>query len=152
AINRSGFDLDKILQILVSTAARLCNVGPVGIFFREDDVYRYWTGKNVTDAYREHEMRAAISAGRGTLVGRAAMEQRGVQILNAVEDPEYEDKKAARVENLHSMLGVPLLRDGEMVGVFALARNHVEPFSESEIRLVSTFANQAVIAIDSARL
>lgn len=152
AINRSSFDLRAIVQMMVRTAARLCNTGPAGMFLLEGDVYRYWTGQNVTERYREHEMHGAIRAGRGTIVGRAAMEKRVVQIIDALEDLEYEDKEAARVENLHSMLGVPLLRDGELIGVFALARTHVEPFTESQIRLVSTFANQAVIAIDSARL
>jgi two-component system NtrC family sensor kinase len=152
AINRSGFDLDKILQIVVSTAARLCRVGPAGIFLLEGDVYRFRAGQNLTELYLEHEKRTEIRAGLGTVVGRAAMERRSVQILDALEDAEYEDKEAARVETLHSMLGVPLLRDGELIGVFALARNYVEPFSESQVKLVSTFANQAVIAIDSARL
>ena len=151
AINRSSFDLRAIVQMMIRTAARLCKTGPAGMFLLEGDVYRYWTGQNVTERYREHEMHGAIRAGRGTIVGRAAMEKRVVQITDALEDSDYEDKEAARVENLHSMLGVPLLRDGELIGVFALARTHVEPFTESQIRLVST-ANQAVIAIDSARL
>ena len=152
AINRSGFDLPKLLQIVLSTAARLCNVGPAEMFLLEGDVYRHWAGQNLTEAYGQHERRAAIRAGRGTVVGRAAMEKRVVQILDALEDAEYEDKDAARDENLRSMLGVPLLRDGDLIGVFALARNFVEPFSESQVNLVSTFANQAVIAVDSARL
>jgi signal transduction histidine kinase len=75
-----------------------------------------------------------------------------VQIIDALEDVEYEDKEAASDNNYRSMLGVPLLRNGEPIGVFALARTHVEPFSESQIKLVSTFANQAVIAIEGARL
>jgi two-component system, NtrC family, sensor kinase len=152
SINRSSFDLSAIVQMMVSTATRLCNAGPAGIFLLEGDIYEYWTGLNVSDVWREHERQAAIRAGRGTLVGRTAIEKRVVQILDALEDREYEDKEAARVENLHSMLGVPLMRDEEVIGVFALARNHVEPFAESQIRLVSTFADQAVIAIESARL
>jgi signal transduction histidine kinase len=152
SINRPSFDLSAILQIMVRTAARLCDAGPAEFFLLEGDVYKYWTGQNVTEAYRQHEKQAAIRAGRGTIVGRVAMEKRIVQIIDALEDLEYEDKEAARIENLHSMLGVPLLRDGQPIGVFALARSHVAPFSESQIRLVSTFANQAVIAIENARL
>jgi GAF domain-containing protein len=152
ALNRSAFDLDSILQMMVRTAARLCKTGPAVIFLREGDVYRYWTGQSITDAYREHERMAAIRPGRGTVVGRVAMTGSVVQIADALSDPEYEDKAAARADNLRTMLGVPLLRNGQPVGVFSLARNYVEPFTDSQIRLVTTFANQAVLALESARL
>ena len=152
AINRSGFDLDEILQTLVSAAARLCKTGPADIFLLEGDVYRFRAGQNLTEAYREHEKRAEIRAGLGTLVGRVALKKRVVHIADALEDIDYEDKRAASANNFRSMLGVPLLRNGEPVGVFALARTRVEPFSESQTRLVSTFASQAVIAIENARL
>jgi two-component system, NtrC family, sensor kinase len=152
ALNRSAFDLDSILQMMVGTAARLCKTGPAVIFLREGDVYKYWTGQSITDAYREHEKMAAIRPGRGTVVGRVAMTGSVVQIADALSDPEYEDKAAARADNLRTMLGVPLLRNGQPVGVFSLARNYVEPFTDSQIRLVSTFANQAVLALESARL
>jgi class 3 adenylate cyclase/putative methionine-R-sulfoxide reductase with GAF domain len=152
AINRSGFDLDEILQTLVSTAARLCKTGPADIFLLEGNVYRFRAGQNLTEPYLEHEKRAEIRAGLGTLVGRVALRKGVVQIADALEDIDYEDKEAASTNNLRSMLGVPLLRNGEPIGVFALARTRVEPFSKSQIRLVSTFANQAVIAIENARL
>jgi two-component system, NtrC family, sensor kinase len=152
AINRSGFDLDKILQIMVTTAARLCKAGPSGIFLLEGEVYIFRAGQKLSDAYREHEKRARIRAGRGMLVGRVALEKGVVQIVDALEDAEYEDKEAASANNYRSMLGVPLLREGEPIGVFALARTYVEPFSESQVKLISTFASQAVIAIDNARL
>jgi adenylate cyclase len=152
AINRSGFDLDEILQTLVSTAARLCKTGPADIFLLEGNVYRFRAGQNLTEPYLEHEKRAEIRAGLGTLVGRVALRKGVVQIADALEDIDYEDKEAASTNNLRSMLGVPLLRNGEPIGVFALARARVEPFSKSQIRLVSTFANQAVIAIENTRL
>ena len=114
--------------------------------------YRFRVGQNLTEAYREHEKRAEIRAGLGTLVGRVALEKGVVHIMDALEDIEYEDKEAASANNFRSMLGVPLLRDGEPVGVFALARTRVEPFSESQTRLVSTFADQVVIALDNVRL
>jgi adenylate cyclase len=152
AINRSGFDLDEILQTLVSTAARLCKTGPADIFLLEGNVYRFRAGQNLTEPYLEHEKRAEIRAGLGTLVGRVALRKGVAQIADALEDIDYEDKEAASTNNLRSMLGVPLLRNGEPIGVFALARTRVEPFSKSQIRLVSTFANQAVIAIENTRL
>ena len=152
AISRVGFDLDTVLLTLVSTAARLCNAGPAQIFRRDGDVYRYAASQILEPGYREIEERAEIRAGRGTIVGRAALEKRAVQILDAWIDPEYEAKDAAKVGNVRTMLAVPLLRDGEPVGAFALARNHVEAFSDTQIKLVSTFADQAVIAIENARL
>ncbi len=152
AINRSDFDLDKILQIVVSTAARLCRTGPADIFLLEGDVYRFRAGQNLSEAYREQEKRAEIRPGLGTLVGRVALKKGVVHIIDALDDIDYEDKEAASTNNFRSMLGVPLLRDGEPIGVFALARTRVEPFSESQTRLVTTFANQAVIAIENARL
>jgi two-component system NtrC family sensor kinase len=152
AINRSGFDLDEILQTLVSAAARLCKTGPADIFLLEGDVYRFRAGQNLTEAYREHEKRAEIRAGLGTLVGRVVLKKGVVHIADALEDIDYEDKGAASANNFRSMLGVPLLRNGEPVGVFALARTRVEPFNESQIRLVSTFASQAVIAIENVRM
>jgi two-component system, NtrC family, sensor kinase len=152
AISRSTFDLDAILNSLVNTAARLCNAGPAQIFRRDGEVYRYAVSRNVEPAYREREQKATIRPGRGTVIGRALLEKRPVQIVDALEDPEYDDKEAARIGNLHTMLAVPLLRDGEPVGAFALARNEVEPFTDSQIKLVSTFADQAVIAIENVRL
>jgi two-component system NtrC family sensor kinase len=152
ALNRSAFDLESILQMLLRTAARLCKTGPAVIFLLEGDVYRYWTGQNITDAYREHERGSAIRPGRGTVIGRVALTKKIVQIPDALEDADYADKAAARADNLRTMLGVPLLRDGEPIGVFSLARHRVEPFTESQVKLVSTFANQAVLALESARL
>ena len=152
AISRSAFDLEGILQMVVRTAGRLCKTGPAGIFLREGDAYRYWTGQNTTDVYHEHEKRARIRPGRGLLVGRVALEKKVVHILDALKDPEYEEKEVVRAENLRTMLGVPLMRDGEPIGVFTLARNQVEPFTDTQIRLVSTFASQVVVAVEIARL
>ncbi len=94
----------------------------------------------------------SIQPGRETLVGRAALERRTVQIVDAWNDPDYARKDDARVGGIHAMLGVPLLREGFPIGVLGLARASVEPFTERQIELVSTFADQAVIAIENARL
>ena len=97
-------------------------------------------------------MRTPISPGTGTLVGRVALEGRTVQIADADADPQYAVKDEARMTRAHTMLGVPLLRDGAPIGVIAMARDRVELFNDKEIALVSTFADQAVIAIENVRL
>ena len=154
-ISRSAFDLDTVLETLISTATRLCNCGPKGgqIFRREGDVYRYAASQmNVDPDYLRHEQAAEIKPGRGTLIGRVALSKRTVMIADAWSDPEYEEKDAAQTGNVRAMLGVPLLRDGEPIGVFALARSEPIAFTEREVELVTSFADQAVIAIENARL
>ena len=153
AISRSAFDLDTVLDTLISTAVRLCNAGPSQIFRRDGDVYRYAASRmNVDPAYHQHEQAVEIRAGRGTLIGRVALEKRAVQIIDAWSDPEYEEKELARLGNVRAMLGVPLMRSGEPIGAFALARSEPIPFTERQIALVTTFGDQAVIAIENARL
>jgi two-component system NtrC family sensor kinase len=154
-ISRSAFNLDNVLETLISTATRLCNCGPKGgqIFRREGDVYRYAASQmNVDPDYLRHEQTAEIKPGRGTLIGRVALSKRTVMIADAWSDPEYEEKDAAQTGNVRAMLGVPLLRDGEPIGAFALARSEPIAFTEREVELVTSFADQAVIAIENARL
>ena len=153
AISRSAFDLDTVLVTLISTAVRLCNSGPGQIFRREGDVYRYAASQMTVDpAYHQHEQNAEIRAGRGTLIGRVALEKRAVLIDDAWNDPEYEEKDAARIGNVRAMLGVPLMRGAEPIGAFALARSEPVPFTQRQVDLVTTFADQAVIAIENVRL
>ena len=120
-ISRSAFDLDAVLYTLISTAVRLCNADHGEIFRRDGDVYRWQSSQmELFPEYLEHEQRTEIRAGRGTLIGRVALEGRAVQIADAWSDPEYEEKEAAHVGQVRAMLGVPLLRDGEPIGAFAL--------------------------------
>ena len=152
-ISRSAFDLDAVLHTLISTAVRLCNAEHGEIFRRDGDVYRWASSQmDLFPEYLEHEQRAEITAGRGTLIGRMALEGRAVQIADAWTDPEYEEKEAAHVGQVRAMLGVPLLRNGEPIGAFALGRSRPVPFSQREVELVITFADQAVIAMENVRL
>jgi GAF domain-containing protein len=151
-ISRSKFELQPILQSVVDTAERLCRAEQTVIFRLEDGVYRFAAGHSAVPAYLEIERKTEISPGPGTVVGRVAMTRQIVRIDDAWNEPLYEKKKDARVGGVRSMIGVPLMRDGEPIGVIALARNRVDPFNDREVELVATFADQAVIAIENVRL
>ena len=152
AISRSNFELQPILQSVVDTASQLCRADVSVIFRLEGGVYRFAAGYSLDPAYLEHERRTPISPGPGTIVGRAAMSREVVQIEDAWTDPLYEQKAAVKISGGRSMIGVPLMREGEPIGVMGLARTRVDPFAQHEIELVTTFADQAVIAIENARL
>ena len=143
-----------MLQSVVDTAARLCRAKVSGIFRLEGGRYRLaaTSRHRINPAYHQTQRQALISPGPGTVVGRAAMNRQVVQIEDAWSDPLYEEKENAKLGGVRSMIGVPLMREGEPIGVFGLARTQVEPFAEREIELVRTFADQAVIAIENARL
>ena len=153
AISRTAFDLDTVLQTLISTAVRLCEASGGEIFRRHGDVFRYAASlMDLDPAYLEHEQKAEIRAGRGTLIGRVAVEKRTVEIADAWNDPEYAEKEEVRVGGVRAMLGVPLMRNGELIGAFALGRGAPVPFTKRQVELVTTFADQAVIAIENVRL
>jgi signal transduction histidine kinase len=153
AISRSAFDLESILTTLTESAKLLCGAAGGVIFRREGDVYRYAASTmDVPHAYREHEKRAAIQADRGTLIGRVALERGVVHVPDAWTDPEYKEKDEARLGNVRAMLGVPLMLRGEPIGAFGLSRREPVLFTQRQVELVTTFADQAVIAIENARL
>jgi GAF domain-containing protein/DNA-binding response OmpR family regulator len=151
-ISRSKFELHPILQSVVDTASRLCRADAAVIFRLENGVYRFAAGYSLEPAYLEIERRTPISPGPGTVVGRAAMSRQIARIDDAWSDPLYEKKEEAKIGRGRSMIGVPLMREGEPIGVIGLSRSRVEPFTEREIELVATFADQAVIAIENVRL
>ncbi|MGH7061429.1 MAG: GAF domain-containing protein, partial [Stellaceae bacterium] len=151
-ISRSTFDLEPVLENVIDTAIRLCRAHMGSIFRLKDGRYRWAVGYGLDPAYREIEMRTPLAPDSGTLVGRTARAGRAVQIADALVDPLYAVKDEAALTRARTMLGVPLLREGTPIGVIAMARDRVEPFNEKEIALVTTFADQAVIAIENARL
>ena len=151
-ISRSKFDLQPILQSVVDTAERLCRADQTVIFRLQDGAYRFAAGHSHTAEYLELERQSIILPGHGTLIGRAALTRQVARIDDAWSDPLYEKQGDARIGGARSMIGVPLMRQGEPIGAIGLARSRVEPFSDREIELVVTFADQAVIAIENARL
>jgi GAF domain-containing protein/anti-sigma regulatory factor (Ser/Thr protein kinase) len=151
-ISSSAFDLEPVLKTVVTSAIRLCRADHAGLYRNENGEYRWADGLAPSSDYEEHERTIAMQPGTGTLVGRVALEGRVVQIADAWTDPLYEAKDDARRGGVHTMLGVPLLREGAPIGVIGLARKRVELFTDKEIELVRTFADQAVIAMENARL
>ena len=151
-ISGSVFDLGPVLQTVVSTAIRLCRADQAVIYRNVDGEYYWAAGNSLAPEYERIERDVRIRPGPGTVVGRAALEARTVQILDALTDPFYEAKDDARIGGVHTMIGVPLLREGVPIGVIGLARQTSRSLFRTRDRLVTTFADQAVIAIENARL
>ena len=151
-INRSAFELQPVLDTIVQTASRLCDAEYALIYKREGDEYRVAATTNTTPDFVRYASNHPIRPGRGTLIGRTALEQRTVHLPDCLADPEYAAIEYQSKGKYRTTLGVPLQREGMPVGVIALMRSVVRPFTETQIELVTTFAEQAVIAIEKVRL
>jgi GAF domain-containing protein len=151
-ISRSTFDLQTVLDTLVASAARLCEADSASIHRPVEGRYPYVASYGLTREYDEYMRERPLVPGRGTVLGRAITELKPVQVSDVTADPEYTLIEGRRLAGFRTVLGVPLLREGIPIGIIMLTRNMVRPFTDKQIELVSTFADQAAIAIENVRL
>ncbi len=151
-ISRSTFDLQIVLDTLIQSAAKLCEADKGAIFKRDGDLYR-WSANFGNPPELEAFARAhPFQAGHQSVTSRVALEGKAIHIADVLSDPEYGASQHQKLGAFRTILGVPLLREGMPIGVFVLTRDHVKAFTDKQIELVQTFADQAVIAIENVRL
>ena len=151
-ISRSTFDLPTVLHTLTKSAVRLCVADKGIILLRDGDVYRWQANYGFSPEALRYASEHPVQPDHGTLTGRVALEGKAVQIRDVLADPEYRATGYQQAFGYRTALAVPLLREEATIGVFFLSRDAVNQFNEKQIELVTTFADQAVIAIENARL
>jgi two-component system, NtrC family, sensor kinase len=151
-ISRSTFDLGTVLQTLVESAARLCDADKTNITRQKDGVFFRAEAYGFSPEFMNYVRNIPIQPDRGSAFGRALLEGRAVHIPDVKADPEYTLVEGQKLGDYRTVLAVPMLREGVVIGVLSLTRSEVRPFSEKQIELATTFADQAAIAIENVRL
>jgi class 3 adenylate cyclase len=146
-LSGAPFDLEAILDAVLEHATRLCRADRGFVYLLRDGLYRHVADVNAPPEIVAFNIAHPIAPGRGTMTGRAALEGRTVHAPDVLLDPEYTYHEAQRLGGFRATLAVPMLREGLVVGVINMLRDEPRPFSEAEIELVGSFADQAVIAL-----
>src|SRR6266568_426417 len=150
-ISRSTFDLRAVLDALTESAANLCRADRAAIRLAKDGAYHHVASYGFTPEQKEYMKEHALRPDRGSVAGRVVLQGKAVHVVDTKADPEMKLTAGSGFANVRTLLGVPMLREGVPIGVMALARSEVRPFTEKQIELVSTFADQAAIAIENVR-
>jgi GAF domain-containing protein len=151
-ISRSTFDLQIVLNTLVESAAQLCDADMATMHRQDGTNYRAIATYGGPPAHREASLSIPFEAGRGSIIGRTVIERKPIQVADVLADPEYSFQEVQQKVGYRTVLGVPLLREGHPIGAIVLMRLTVQPFTDKQIELASSFADQAVIAIENVRL
>src|SRR5262245_22192099 len=152
AMTRSAFGLEPVLAAIIENAGRLCGADQGAIHQFDGELLQLGAAYRTRPEYREYARGHPVRASRGSASGRAAIDRQTVHIHDVLADPEYQMFERQRVSGFRTFLAVPMLRDQTVVGIINLWRTRVEPFTDRQIQLLQTFADQAVIAIENVRL
>ena len=151
-ISRSTFDLQTVLDTLTESAARLCEADMAAITRQDDTFYYYASTYGYPPELDDYFKNVAHEPGQGSVIGRTILHRKTIHVPDVLADAEYTMAETAQKADIRTALGVPLLREGNPIGVILVGRHAVQPFTEKQIELVETFADQAVIAIENVRL